>query len=442
MKFLSAGVYRLLTRWLSFYWLCFIFPFPMDLVGLPLQVVPTEHQPQWLKTAGTWYSEGYQWVTQTRNEACQYAGTHYLDVEVIVQMTGSGDTLRTYVGCLFAAVLAAACTLLWSLVLVFIPRIKSVADAWLFSVVRVLIRFFLMQMLLGYGFAKVYPMQFPAPTYRLTQTFGDFSPMGLLWAFMGYSTAYQIFTGTVEVAAGLLLTTRRTTFLGALLTIVAMTQIFALNMCFDVPVKLYSLHYLVMGLFLAAPDLPRLCQALVLHRAVEAVPVAPFLGRIGLDRCALVLRTLMVGALLWVNIYYGYQRWYETHGGPPAPVSGHWEAQSVQLEGKPAGDNDPLNWKSLDFSFKGGVRIQGPKPPMLGYKIKWDQENQQLTLSKYSNPLWTANFHYQLPQPDLLELHGTVEGKAFQARFKQAPAKNYELMTRGFHWIQEMPYNR
>ena len=28
------------------------------------------------------------------------------------------------------------------------------------------------------------------------------------------------------------------------------------------------------------------------------------------------------------------------------------------------------------------------------------------------------------------------------ASLKRAPEKQYELMSRGFHWIQEMPYNR
>ena len=35
-----------------------------------------------------------------------------------------------------------------------------------------------------------------------------------------------------------------------------------------------------------------------------------------------------------------------------------------------------------------------------------------------------------------------MDGKAISATLKPAPEKHYELMTRGFHWIQEMPYNR
>ena len=35
-----------------------------------------------------------------------------------------------------------------------------------------------------------------------------------------------------------------------------------------------------------------------------------------------------------------------------------------------------------------------------------------------------------------------MDGKEISATLKPAPEKSYELMNRGFHWIQELPYNR
>jgi hypothetical protein len=35
-----------------------------------------------------------------------------------------------------------------------------------------------------------------------------------------------------------------------------------------------------------------------------------------------------------------------------------------------------------------------------------------------------------------------MDGKAISASLKRAPEKRYELMNRGFHWVQELPYNR
>src|SRR6202012_5647978 len=113
--------------------------------------------------------------------------------------------------------------------------------------------------LISYGLAKEFPMQMPYPGLtRLLEPFGNFSAMGVLWASIGVSPAYERFAGCAELAAGVLLLVPRTTLLGALIAALDMTQVFKLNMTYDVPVKILSFHLLLLAVFLAAPDLPRL----------------------------------------------------------------------------------------------------------------------------------------------------------------------------------------
>ena len=71
--------------------------------------------------------------------------------------------------------------------------------------------------LLSYGTIKIIQTQFPFPSFdRLLERYGDSSPMGLLWTFMGYSRPYNFLAGACEASGGLLLFFRRTTTLGAL----------------------------------------------------------------------------------------------------------------------------------------------------------------------------------------------------------------------------------
>ncbi len=93
--------------------------------------------------------------------------------------------------------------------------------------------------MLSYGLIKVIPTQVPAPgPERWIEPLGEFSPMGLLWTFLGASSAYEIFCGLVETAGGVLLLFRRTAFLGALTSAAALSNVALLNFCYDVPVKI------------------------------------------------------------------------------------------------------------------------------------------------------------------------------------------------------------
>jgi hypothetical protein len=196
MRALFHEVVRYLLYSLLFYWICFTFPFPIDLSLLPFQLVAEKDQPAWMRTAADSLGKAYSWVHDKKGDASTRVGDSILHVQVILQPTGSGDTMRAYVGCLCAAIIAAAAGFLW-MVMGLIVRVWK--PDWngndsLYGLVRVLVRFFLAEMLFGYGFAKVFPLQFPEPSsYRLTEQLGDMSPMGLLWTFMGFSAALAIF---------------------------------------------------------------------------------------------------------------------------------------------------------------------------------------------------------------------------------------------------------
>jgi hypothetical protein len=450
-----------LTRILLFYWVCFTFPFPLDLIGLPLNILDPDNQPDWfqpvnstysdiffwVQPANQYYGEAFTWLYTTKDAACQWVGEHVLGVEVTLQATGSGDTMRAYVGCFCAGVIAVGLAVLWSILARLIRWRKPAwcPDAVLSRIVTVVVRFFLCQMLFSYGFAKLFPLQFAPPSsFRLNQQLGDMSPMGLLWTFMGFSPPYEMFTGAVEVLAGLLLVTRRTTLLGAMLATMAMVQVFVLNMCFDVPVKLYSIHYLVMSFFLLLPELPRLINVLLLGRAVPAKLFPPLLGSARLNRTALVLRTLLVVAMIYSQFATSYQGWMRMYGGPPGPVAGRWDVESMVIDKKDLAKDDPELWSWIDFSAKSLMRVSIPRanPKMVSYRVNWIGMVNKVTLTRFIPPRPQAVFDFELKGPDKLILQGKLEGKAIAVRLKPAVERQYELMNRGFHWIQELPYNR
>lgn len=150
-----------------------------------------------------------------------------------IEMTGSGDTTFDYYMVFFFLCLSL---LIGPIIYLIGKKINYPKGTnWL----MVILRYFLAYNMLMYGYAKIFCLQFgPIGEYALDSTYGNGSPMGLLWNFMGYSQGYTMFTGFLEFIGGVLLLSRRTQTIGALTTFGVMLNVFMLNMCYDVPVKL------------------------------------------------------------------------------------------------------------------------------------------------------------------------------------------------------------
>ncbi|SHM64665.1 hypothetical protein SAMN05444266_109323 [Chitinophaga jiangningensis] len=171
-------------------------------------------------------------------------------------VNGSGDTKFMY-----ATVFT---TLLIALMISGIRVVRARKRGWNSTAtywITVIIRYSLALTLLNYGVSKITNQQFTdISLYQLDKPLGYSSPMGLAWNFFGYSRGYNIFMGLAEVIPALLLLFRRTALLGALLTLTVMVNVFALNIFYNIPVKLLSLHLILYALFLASPELGRLIQ--------------------------------------------------------------------------------------------------------------------------------------------------------------------------------------
>ncbi len=142
-------------------------------------------------------------------------------------------------------VIAAVGTIVWSLLDRNRPNYQRL-QKWF----MVYLRLVLATTMIPYGATKIFPWQFPAPTLsKLVQRYGDSSPMGLLWTFMGASRSYSFFGGATELLAGMLLVVPRLATLGALVCIGVMSNVLMLNLGYDVPVKLGSIHLLLMAGF-------------------------------------------------------------------------------------------------------------------------------------------------------------------------------------------------
>ena len=356
--------------------------------------------------------------------------------------SGSGDKTVDWVHALTVLTLTLVAIVAWS-VLDRKRREYTTALAW----TRLGLRYVLASVMMSYGLSKVFPMQFQPPTSALLlQRFGDFSPMGLLWAFMGASMGYTIFAGAIETLGAILLLFRRTALIGALITTAMMTNVFALNMFYDVPVKLYSFHWLVLALVIAAPDLGRLFRFAVMQKPTEPPsPAGPVFATRDWRIVSWVGKGIML-VLLSVQAWGAYTQYaarvathsltdtYRVAGVTyryPARVATHSLTGTYRVEGFPA-------WKQVVVDNVGSMRVTRDNGTVSTYRLVLNESQSRLQLGDSNNP--SGSLIFRIDGEDVT-MEGDLQGERARMHLVRSP-ENSPLLGRGFHWISELPFNR
>jgi uncharacterized membrane protein YphA (DoxX/SURF4 family) len=189
-----------------------------------------------------------------------------------------------------------------------------------------LLRFFLALTLLSYGFAKVFATQFPQLWANLDTPPSELTPMRVAWQFFGYSRPYQQFLGWAEVVPALLLLSRRFATLGALLAIVVLANVFALNIFFDVCVKLNSGLYLAAALLIFLQDTGRLWQFFISNQPITPRRVATDWFETRRGRRIYQGITLGLALLLLLGTGFAARQTYQyAQSQLPTPLTGVWQ---------------------------------------------------------------------------------------------------------------------
>ena len=355
--------------------------------------------------------------------------------------SASGDCMFGWVLAFCLLVLAAFATIIWSF-LDSKRRNYAALQRW----IRVFFRFALAGQMINYGMAKVIPLQMPYPSLtRLLQPFGTFSPMGVLWSSIGAAPAYEIFAGCAEMFGGLLLIFPRTATLGALVCLADMIQVFMLNMTYDVPVKLFAFHLILLSCFLLAPDLPRLAGVLFLDRATAARPRAQLFSSMRANRLALAAQIVLGLWLVGLNLYTVRQYWSQYGGGRQySALYGIWEVTQMSIDGQPRPPllTDNTRWRRAIFDFPQVVALQRMDDSLAYYRTAISLSDKTLVLTKGADKNWKANLAFDRPAHEKLIVDGRMDDHQLHMELQLTDRNKFLLVKRGFHWIQESAYNR
>lgn len=386
------------------------------------------------------YHELKDWMVQNANRYLFHVR------DVLVPLNGSGDTSWAWADLWMMLCLSLFGACIW----VVLDKGKTnydKLDFWL----TLLVRYYVATVALNYGLIKVFPLQmtFPAES-SLATPLGDLLPMRFSWFFIGYSDPYQIFSGSMETLAGLFLLWRSTSLLGAFMATGIFANVVMLNLSYDIPVKLYSIHLFIMSFFLILHERKRLLSFFIKNTRTEPSNLYEF------DYSAKkwkytrwILKGLIILSSVILPIMDNYDSLQSRNLSAPHTIipNGHYELTEYIRNGDsvPFRFTDTLIWRDLIIDGRRGsvnsmdtVFAQRYRRGYFYYSV--DSVNQLIKMKKtQSDSIYFGSFKFQLADSNSLELEGWYKSDSVKMKLMRMP-RHFQLKEKQFHWLSE--YNR
>ncbi|MEM9934419.1 MAG: hypothetical protein AAF824_12420 [Bacteroidota bacterium] len=376
---------------------------------------------------------------------------------------------RTYVYLLYLtlAVVGVVGAFVWS----FLDRNRQNYEV-LYYWLTTIIRYYLAFTMFLFALEKFFKMQFPdLGYYTLTEPVGDMSPMHLAWAFFSYSYGYNIFIGIAE-SAGLLLLFRRTTTIGAILTMGTLANVMAVNYHYDVHAKMYPTALFFMTFFLLLRDAGKIIRFFFTSQSVS-LPVikAPVSQKKWINIFKIGLKFLVIGFVLLYQLtgYMTYRKQTQERLAAISDYAGLYDVRSFVVNKDTLPLEDPLRWNQLVVGDRmlEAVRFRGDSIAFASVDI----EKKEMIISGELTDLHTnrqkvynelgssdetyekmdsilvarqlvSSFHFELVDSTTLFLRGRSKNDSIYitARRRLMYINDFRLMKRRFHWINESYY--
>lgn len=357
---------------------------------------------------------------------------------------GSGDTSYAWAQFFTFLIMSFLGCLIWTIT----DRKREIAYKTLAFWLRNIIRYYLALVSFSYGIIKLFALQMPFPNLsQLATPLGDFLPMRLSWMFIGYSTPYQIFSGVMETIVGILLLNRKTVTLGALLGIGVFSNVFMLNLSYDVPVKLYSMQLLIYSIFLSAQDWRRLLNFFWFNE--NAQPTTLYYIELNKKWQKVARIVFKVGFVILFVIMPFNEAWSrykdESNKGELKPIKiGLYNVKTFMKNNDTIPISiDEMAWKDFIFD-EGGMGSINTSDTLFrqsyrrGYFVyKPDSVTETIIFKR--NVTDTTNLFemkYKIIDEMTIELRGKLITDSLYFQLQRSN-RHFQLTERQFHWISE-----
>lgn len=357
---------------------------------------------------------------------------------------GSGDTSYAWAYFYTTILLAVLGTVLWS-ALERKPKNYQKLDWFLKNTLR----YYLIIVAFLYGTIKLFAMQMPEPDLsQLATPLGDYLPMRLSWMFFGYSAPYQIFSGVMEMIVAILLLYRRTIVMGLLMGFGVFLNVFVLNLCFDIPVKIFSMHLVIYCLYLILSDAGHFTSFFWNNIPSGKLTSYDFIATNKFFKVSRII--IKVFVILFFGVFCLYQSWdYQQEFSktkiqkPIEPGIYHIKNLKINNVEIPISFSDDKLWKDVIFQKDGRGSVattdtlfrQSYNRGYFSYTVK-PKENKLILTQPGNDKKVILDSHYKITSSNSLQIRGKIKNDSIVFDLEKTNRK-FQLAEKQFHWISE-----
>lgn len=348
---------------------------------------------------------------------------------------------------LLISILSLLGALIWGFLagkIQFFKRIR--AKTWVITIIR----YHVALTLILYGLSKVLVLQFgQLDLLTLENKIGSMTGMQFLWKFMSYSEFYTQVTGYIEVIGGLLLLFRRTTFLGAMISLVAMANVVIIDIGYDVSVKMFAIHLLLMVIVLLGYNAQRIIQFFVLNQTMIQSVKYQSLIPVKYKKVQYILKAAII--LYFVISQFNFQnkrldRRQATNEAPSLSSVYFVKNQTINGTNVDARENafsESAKWESIFINgssyLKNSMVIQNVK----GNRRYFTTETDTLKKTILFYPLRgkkeeVSTFTYEEFEDNKVRFEGIYDGDTISVMTQSKAMEDYRLVQSKIKWIRDL----
>jgi hypothetical protein len=207
-----------------------------------------------------------------------------------------------------------------------------------------------------------------------------------------------------------------------------------------------------MAVFLLAPDIKRVVNVLVLNRAVAPRELRPLFATLRNRRIAMGLVCLQLGFVLVGNVTRGLTFYRQSSPSGPLPsLFGVYDVVEFTRNGVvvPPLATDPTRWSRVAFARLNRVVVRSTPDSVIRLTTKLDDSSKTVSFTSRFDSTLTWTFAMEKSQSVLVPsrderivLRGRIGADSVVAILQRVDESRFLLVSRGYHWIQEQPFNR